>query len=77
VLVDKEDIKSDLADLLAFVEDTTIKKSSIKPQPFNIPIVKLSSKRDISIVKWIKNEGLTINIFPVNGKYAADVHIDI
>ncbi len=77
VLVDKEDIKSDLADLLAFVEDTTIKKSSIKPQPFNIPIIKLSSKRDISIVKWIRNEGLTINIFPVNGKYAADVHIDI
>jgi hypothetical protein len=28
-------------------------------------------------VKRIKDEGLTISIFPANGKYTADVHIDM
>jgi hypothetical protein len=56
VLVDKEDIASDLADLIDFVESTTIKKSSLKPQPFNLPIIKLSSKRDVGIVKWMKRD---------------------
>ena len=77
VYVDKEDIKSDLANLIEFVENTTIKKSSIKPLPFNLPLIKLSSKRDIGIVKRIKDAGLTISIFPANGKYTADVHIDM
>jgi hypothetical protein len=77
VYVDKEDVAADLANLIEFVENTTIKKTSIKPQPFNLPLIKLSSKRDIGIVKRIKDEGLTISIFPANGKYTADVHIDM
>ena len=55
VYVDTEDIKSDLADLIDFVESTTIKKSSIKPQPFNLPVIKLSSKWNVGIVKWMRN----------------------
>lgn len=73
VLVDKTDVWADLANLIAFVEGTTIKRSSNKPEPFNLPVLKLSSKWDIGIVKWIKNDWISINIFPANGKYVTEV----
>lgn len=54
ILVDKEDIKSDVPKFLQFVENTTIKKSTVKPQPFNFPVIKLSSQRKIGILKYLQ-----------------------
>lgn len=73
VLVDKADVASDLSDLIQFVEKTTLKKSYIKPQVFNLPMIKLSSKWNISIVKYFNDNWLSINIFPSNGKYVTEV----
>ena len=75
VLIDKEDIRSDLATMIDFVEKTTIKKTSTKPQVFEIPMIKLSSKWNIGIVKWLKGNGVSLNIFPVNGKYVTEINI--
>jgi hypothetical protein len=75
VLIDKEDIRSDLATMIDFVEKTTIKKTSNKPQVFEIPMIKLSSKWNIGIVKWLKGNGVSLNIFPVNGKYVTEINI--
>lgn len=72
VLVDKEDVDKDLFDLITFVESTTFKKPS-KAQVFNLPVIKLSSKWNIGIVKYFNANGLSINIFPNNGNYLAEI----
>lgn len=73
VLVDKEDINSDLADLIQFVESSTIKKTTIKPEVFNLPVIKLSSKWNVSIVKWIKNNGMSLTVFANNWNYVSEL----
>ncbi len=73
VRVDKEDVDADLADMIGFVEDTIVKKLSIKPQPFNLPMVKLSSKRNVGIVKWMKEDGLSLTLYPTDGKYVTEI----
>lgn len=72
IFLDKESA-SDLSGLMQFVESTIIKKSYTKPQVFNIPAISLSSKRNISIVKWIQNDWMYIWLFPADGKYVAEV----
>jgi len=72
VFVDKEDIK-DIPDLVWFIEGTAVKKSYTKPKVLNLPIVKLSSAWNISIVKWIDEDGLSISVFPKSGKYFTEV----
>lgn len=73
ILVDKEDVDNDLSDLIAFVENTSLKKPSSMPQVFNLPMIKLSSKWNVGIVKYFNENGLSINIFPNNGKYQAEI----
>ena len=63
-MVDREDAKADLVSLQTFVESIIIKKSSTKPQVLNLPGVKPSSKRGVSIVKWIDEDGLNIALLP-------------
>lgn len=63
----------DLADLVKFVENTTIKKSVTKPKQFNLPIIKLSSAWDIGIMKYIQYNWLSLNIFPTNSKYVTEI----
>jgi hypothetical protein len=73
VLVDQADVAEDLPDLIAFVENTTLKKPNTKAQVFNLPVIKLSSKWNIGIVKYFTSNGLSINIFPSNGKYTSEI----
>ena len=73
VLVDKEDIAADLSDLIGFVENITLKKNYAKAQVFNFPVIKLSTKWNIGIVKYVWYNWLTLNIFPTNGKYTTEV----
>jgi len=72
VFVDKEDI-GDLPGLVSFIEGITIKKSYTKPKVLNLPVVKLSSKWNISIVKWIDENGLSVNVFPQSGRYSTEI----
>lgn len=74
VYAKKSDIE-DIADLIHFVENISVKKISTKPQAFNFPLIKLSSKWSIGIAKWLKEDWLLINIFPKNEKYVARVAI--
>jgi len=73
VLVDKEYV-TDLPALIWFVENTTVKRNYSKPQVFNLPIIKLSSKWNVGIVKRIKSDGLSISILPTNGKYVSEIN---
>lgn len=72
VLVDKENVE-DISDLVWFVEGITVKKSYTKPKVFNLPIVKLSSAWNISIVKWLNDDGLSVNVFPKSGKFSTEI----
>jgi hypothetical protein len=56
-----------------FVERIVIKKPTIKSQVLNIPGIKLSSKWNLGIVKWIDDQGLNIYAFPSGDKFA--IHI--
>lgn len=73
VMVDKEDAKADLVDLQTFVESIIIKKSSTKPQVLNLPGVKLSSKRGVSIVKRIDEDGLNISLLPTSTNFTINL----
>lgn len=73
VLMDKGNASSDLSDMIDFVENIAVKKTSIKPQVFNIPMIKLSSTWNIGIVKWMKSDGISLTIFPTNGKYVTEL----
>lgn len=55
ILVDKEYV-TDLPALIQFVEGTTFKRTYSKPQVFNLPMIKLSSKWNIGIVKRLKDD---------------------
>ncbi len=72
VFADKDNI-ADLTDLTRFVEGITLKRNQVKAKVFNLPVVKLSSAWDIGIVKWLEDDGLSISIFPKNGKYATEI----
>jgi len=76
VYADKEETQ-DIADLIKFVESTTIKKSSGTPQAFNLPSVKLSSTWNIGIMKYMQNGSLSLNIFPTNSKYVSEIYQSI
>ena len=51
VWVDKGDVKSDLENLLNFVDSMTINRSTTKAQVLNLPGITPSSKRGVSITK--------------------------
>lgn len=73
VMVDREDAKADLVSLQTFVESIIIKKSSTKPQVLNLPGVKPSSKRGVSIVKWIDEDGLNIALLPKSWNFTINL----
>lgn len=72
-LLDTEDAKGSLEDILAFIEGITVKRSTSKPQVLNVPSLKLSSKRWVSITKWIEEDGLHIRIFPNSTAYTMNI----
>ncbi|MEI6672233.1 MAG: hypothetical protein WCL02_02480 [bacterium] len=59
--------------MIQFIESSVIKKTSVKPQVFSLPVIKLSSKWNIGIVKRIKNNGMSVTIFPTNGNYVSEL----
>jgi hypothetical protein len=72
IVVDKSNA-SDLSGLVNFVENIIMKKIPPKPQVLNIPLIKLSSKRNIGIAKRIKDDGLSIGVFPADESFTMEV----
>ena len=74
IFADKSDL-TDLSGLVQFVENTIIKKTYAKPQVFALPSIKLSSKWNISIVKRLKDQWITISLLPNDGRYIAELSL--
>ena len=70
------DTKTDLIDMLNFVEAITVQKSYTKPQVLNLPNVTLSSKRGVGIVKSIDENGLNICVLPKSNGYHLDLYAE-
>lgn len=73
VMVSTEDARADLVHLQTFVESIIVKKSSTKPQVLNLPGVSLSSKRGVSIVKWLDDDGLNISVLPKSSNFTINL----
>jgi len=73
IAVDKDDIQSDFLNMQSFVESIILKNSYAKPQVLNLPGISLSSKRGVSIVKWIGDNGLNISVLPASANFSIDL----
>ena len=73
VWVDKGDVKSDLENLLNFVDSMTINRSTTKAQVLNLPGITPSSKRGVSITKVLDQWELNISLYQKSDNFAIDL----
>jgi hypothetical protein len=73
ILVDKDKAKTDLANLINFVDAMTVKKSTSKPQALSFPGITLSSKRGVSIIKVLDGGELSISLLQKSDNFTIDI----